>query len=178
MTLCLCPSAFGSLSHGAAIHVLFILLTVIAVRAVDIGPDKAGEVLDAPDTIVEAFVPRAAPSAQIPSSPFSIGGGGTGQAIAPDDWQAGNVVEGAGAGSSKAAQPSAATTSASACPPPPAATTNTSGITPQEDRYIKIAGILVPAIVAIGLGIAGMIVTLHVNAPRREEDNDYQSARM
>lgn len=46
----------------------------------------------------------------------------------------------------------------------------------QDDRYIKIAGILVPAIVAIGLGIAGMVVTLHVNSsPRSEDENNYRS---
>lgn len=122
--------------------------------------------------------PRAAPSAQM-STPFNINGGGTGQAIADGPHQGnGNVVEGAGAGAVPAADATKSTNSASttaSCAAAPTATTG-SGNTPQEDRYIKIAGILVPAIVAIGLGIAGMIVTLHVNAPRRDEDSDYHSS--
>lgn len=36
-------------------------------------------------------------------------------------------------------------------------------------------GILVPAIVAIGLGIGGFCVTLHVNSPKRMRDNGKDS---
>ena len=50
----------------------------------------------------------------------------------------------------------------------------TSG-TSQEDEWIKIAGILVPAIVAIGLGVGGFCVTLHVNSPRRQLEEVYLS---
>ena len=48
--------------------------------------------------------------------------------------------------------------------------TNRSPLTPPQ-----IMGILVPAIVAIGLGVGGFCVTLHVNSPKRMRDNGKDS---
>ncbi|CAO1620069.1 unnamed protein product [Jaminaea pallidilutea] len=154
------------------------------------------------DLAMAASIRRGAPTAQMNPQPptvanggaFAGGGEGSGhtttivQSMSPGSTSAeqgddqndspGNVAESSASG--PAATTSAASKNETSDKNQSTCVTSVEGggagggasSTGQEDRYIKIAGILVPAIVAIGLGIAGMVVTLHVNNPRRNSDED------
>lgn len=58
-------------------------------------------------------------------------------------------------------------------------TAGTAGVTSSggspEETWIRIAGILVPAIVAIGLGVGGFLVTLHVNRRSPDGEDDWRN---
>ncbi|CAO1630997.1 unnamed protein product [Parajaminaea phylloscopi] len=157
-------------SHGPLLHLLFLLVVIFANVAYGTELRREDAIAAAgplapPDDVVLVLEERGAPTASLPSPPLSVNNPGLASPSASADASGGGT-----SGSSSEAPKHHEDRCGSAAAPQ-----TTTTIT-QDDRYIKIAGILVPAIVAIGLGIAGMVVTLHVNSsPTRDDDGNYRS---
>ena len=116
--------------------------------------------------VARAVIQRAAPQAIVPPTIPTAGSAVTGSSGEEVDE---SIKSTTGQASSTATTTGdQSTTSASTPPAAPAG----GGSTCQEDQWIKVAGIIVPAVVAIGLGVAGYAVTIHVNSPRRDRRRD------
>ncbi|CAO1626169.1 unnamed protein product [Sympodiomycopsis kandeliae] len=104
----------------------------------------------APQVISPVLMPSVAPAVSAPSS--------SGETQSEGGKVAGNETA--------SASPSSQDTKTSASPSDPCKPSAASSPS-SDDQWIKIMGILVPAIVAIGLGIGGFCVTIHVNSDKR-----------